>query len=261
VLRVYDPAASTPVAVTTYPIPLVAGGALPGAAYGRDGTLYVATERAFRQGGTIADVGVQVARSTDDGKTWTVLPTLPATTHGTSTFVAVGAGNAGHIGVVYYHAAAAGDPGAVATTTRWDAVYAETHDALSAHPHWTTTVVDPGVHTGVICATAGCLGSGRFAGDFLDTGFDKADRPVVVWVRNHPGSTTVNDVRFTTSDATVSGAPHRVRTTKGATASGASGSLAQTGLSRAVPLAAVVLLAAALWVRRRATRASGRERP
>ena len=256
-LRVYDPASTTPVAVTTHPIPLIAGGALPGGAYGRDGTLYVATERAFRQGSKIADVGVQVARSTDDGKTWTVLPTLPATTKGTSTFVAIGAGSAGHIGVVYYHASVAGDPGAVPTTTRWDAVYAETHDALTAHPHWTTTVVDPNVHTGVICATAGCIGSGRFAGDFLDTGFDSADRPLVVWVRNHPGSTTVNDVRFTTSKADIATAPHRTKKP----VSGGRPTLARSGLSRAVPLAAVVLLGAALWLRRRAVRASGRERP
>src|SRR3954452_21986980 len=191
VLRVYDPASASPAAVTTYPIPLTAGGALPGAAYGRDGALYVATEKAFRSGGAITDVGVQVARSTDDGKTWTLLPTLPGTTTGTSTFVAVGAGTAGHVGVVFYRAHIAGDPGAVPATTRWDAVYEETHDALSAHPHWTTTVVDAGVHAGVICATAGCIGAGRFAGDFLDTGFDEQDRPIVVWVRNQPGSTTV----------------------------------------------------------------------
>ena len=184
VLRVYDPASVTPAALTTHPIPLTAGGALPGGAYGRDGTLYVTTEKAFRNGGVITDVGVQVARSTDDGKTWTLLPTLPATTKGTSTFVAIGAGSAGHVGVVFYRAPVAGDPGALSATTKWDAVYAETHDALSAHPHWTTTVVDSGVHTGVICATAGCIGAGRFAGDFLDTGFDAQDRPLVVWVRN-----------------------------------------------------------------------------
>ena len=257
VLRVYDPAATTPVAVTTHPIPLVAGGALPGGAYGSDGTLYVTMERAFRQGSTITDVGVQIARSTDDGKTWTVLPTLPATTHGTSTFVAIGAGKAGHIGVVYYHATVAGDPGAVPATTHWDAVYAESHDALSAHPHWTTTVVEPRVHTGVICATAGCMGSGRFAGDFLDTGFDRFDRPLVVWVRDHPGSTTATDVRFTTSNAAVAGTAHKTPT-----ATRRSGkALAATGLPRAVPLAALALVFAALWLRRRVVRASGRGRP
>src|SRR3954451_12778302 len=236
VLRVYDPASVTPVAVTTYPIPLTAGGALPGAAYGRDGTLYVATEKAFRTGGTITDVGVQVARSTDDGKTWTLLPTLPGTTTGTSTFVAVGAGTAGHVGVVYYRAHLAGDPGAVPATTRWDAVYSESHDALAATPHWMTTVVDAGVHTGVICATAGCIGSGRFAGDFLDTGFDRYDRPLVVWMRNSPKDASVNEIRFTTSDATVPSPPHRARTSSGRDGTV---SLPRTGLSRAVPVAAV----------------------
>src|SRR4051795_7986370 len=226
VLRVYDPASVTPVALTTYPIPLTAGGALPGAAYGRDGALYVATEKAFRTGGAITDVGVQVARSTDDGKTWKLLPTLPGTTTGTSTFVAIGAGRAGHVGVVYYRAHVAGDPGAVPATTRWDAVYSETVDALAAKPHWTTTVVDNGVHTGVICATAGCIGSGRFAGDFLDTGFDAQDRPLVVWVRNKPGSTTVNEVRFATTYAATAKATHVARKPTKATSGSTSPSLA-----------------------------------
>ena len=258
-LRVYDPASVSPAALTSHPIPLTAGGALPGGAYGRDGTLYVATEKAFRTGGTITDVGVQVARSTDDGKTWKLLPTLPATTTGTATFVAVGAGRAGHIGVVYYHAPVAGDPGAVPANTRWDAVYAETHDALSAHPHWTTTVVDAGVHTGVICATAGCIGSGRFAGDFLDTGFDGFDRPLVAWVRNKPGDASVNEVRFTTSSGTIAG-PRVIFPPRPPSKETHSSRLAKTGIPTAVPLTAALLVGAALVVRRRAGRASGRAR-
>src|SRR3954454_8864284 len=260
VLRVYDPASASPVAVTTYPIPLTAGGALPGAAYGRDGTLYVATEKAFRSGGTITDVGVQVARSTDDGKTWTSLPTLPGTTTGTSTFVAVGAGRAGHVGVVYYRAHVAGDPGAVPATTRWDAVYSETVDALAAKPHWTTTVVDTGVHTGVICATAGCIGSGRFAGDFLDTGFDRYDRPLVVWMRNSPKDASVNEIRFTTSSAAISG-PRTIFRPRPASHASHSSSLPKTGLTRTVPIVALAVVGVALLLRRRAGRASGRARP
>lgn len=261
-LRVYDPSTVTPVALTTHPIPLTAGGALPGGAYGRDGTLYVATEKAFRHGGAITDVGVQVARSTDDGKTWTLLPTLPATTTGTSTFVAIGAGSAGHIGVVYYRAQVAGDPGAVPAATKWDAVYSESHDALSAHPHWTTTVVDAHVHSGVICATAGCIGSGRFAGDFLDTGFDAQDRPLVVWVRNSPKDASVNELRFTTGYAAAA-KPQSTPSAAADNRSQPSGRrvLAATGLSRLVPVAALTLLAVGLLVRRRATRASGRARP
>src|SRR4051795_184953 len=251
VLRVYDPASATPVAVTTYPIPLTAGGALPGAAYGRDGTLYVATEKAFRTGGTITDVGVQVARSTDDGKTWTLLPILPRTTSGTSTFVAVGAGRAGHVGVVYYRAHVSGDPGAVPATTRWDAVYSETHDGLAAKPHWTTTVVDNGVHTGVICATAGCIGSGRFAGDFLDTGFDRYDRPLVVWVRNNPKDATVNQIRFTTTAGAIAGRRVVFHPRPAPKASHAlqSSSLPRTGLTRLVPIAALAVIGVALLIR------------
>lgn len=109
-----------------------------------------------------------------------MLPEVPGTTTGTSTFVALGAGRAGHVGLVFYRTAAAGDPGAVPGTSRWDAVYAESTDALPKAPPWTVTTVDKGVHTGVICATAGCVGAGRFAGDFLDTTFDAHDRPSVV---------------------------------------------------------------------------------
>ena len=72
--------------------------------------------------------------------------------------------------------------------TQWDAVYAESFDALSAHPHWTLTTVDRDVHVGPICATTGCMGNGRFAGDFLDTSFDPKDRPLIVWVRDYPAT-------------------------------------------------------------------------
>ncbi|MDQ1747934.1 MAG: hypothetical protein QOD07_2197 [Frankiaceae bacterium] len=201
VLRVFDPSATgTPANVSKYPIPLTAGGALPGAAYGKDGTLYVTAEKAIRgNGGKIVGVGVQVARSRDDGKTWTVLPMIPGTAKGTSTFVALGAGKAGHVGLVFYRASVAGNPGTVPASTHWDAVYAESTDALSAHPHWTLTTVDEDAHVGVICATAGCLGSGRFAGDFLDTTFDAKDRPQIVWMRDTPGSATATQIRYTTT--------------------------------------------------------------
>lgn len=203
VLRVFDPSATaSPGDVTTYPIPLTAGGALPGAVYGRDGTLYVTSEKAIvGNGGKIVGVGVQVARSRDDGKTWTVLPMIPGTTLGTSTFVAIGAGKAGHIGLVFYRAKVAGNPDAVPAKTQWDAVYAESFDALSAHPHWTLTTVDKDVHVGPICATTGCMGNGRFAGDFLDTSFDPKDRPLIVWVRDYPATATPigTQVRFTTT--------------------------------------------------------------
>jgi hypothetical protein len=181
-LRVYDPTATVG-AATTRPIPVLAGGALPGAAYGKDGTLYVTSERATRVKGRIVHVGVQVVRSRDDGRTWTALPIIPGTTSGTSTFVAVGAGAAGHVGLVFYRSAVAGDPGALPAAASWDVVYAETHDALAAVPTWDLRVVDRKVHRGVICATAGCLASGRFAGDFIDTSFDSADHPLIAWVR------------------------------------------------------------------------------
>lgn len=198
-LRVFDPSlTAAPASVVTYPIPLTSGGALPGAAYGRDGTLYVTAEKAIvGNGGKIVGVGVQVARSSDDGKTWTLLPMIPGTTTGTSTFVALGAGKAGHVGLIFYRAKVAGNPDSVPGTTKWDAVFAESTDALSAHPHWKLTTVDKDVHTGIICATAGCIGAGRFAGDFLDASFDAKDRPQVVWMRN-VGTAGDTEIRYTT---------------------------------------------------------------
>ncbi|GAC1611133.1 MAG: hypothetical protein NVS3B26_22000 [Mycobacteriales bacterium] len=207
-LRVFDPSGGGAQTVA-HPVPLEAGGALPGSAYGRDGTLWVTSERATRVGGKITHVGVQVARSSDDGRTWKVLPEVPGTTTGTSTFVALGAGRAGHVGLIFYRTAAAGDPGSVPATSKWDAVYAESTDALSAAPHWTLTTVDRHVHTGVICATAGCIGSGRFAGDFLDTTFDGSDRPAVVWMRNKPGAATVNEIRYSGRGLSTPAAPAR----------------------------------------------------
>lgn len=243
-LRVFDPAGHGPQTLT-HPVPLEAGGALPGSAYGRDGTLWVTSERATRVGGTITHVGVQVARSSDDGKTWTVLPEVPGTTTGTSTFVAVGAGRAGHVGLIFFRTKAVGDPGAVPPTSRWDAVYAESTDALSAIPHWTLTTVDRSVHTGVICATAGCIGSGRFAGDFLDTTFDAQDRPSIVWVRNKPGSATVNEIRYTglatATVATVLPATTPTRPTATRPQSAAP-TLAATGLRTATSVLALVIL-------------------
>ena len=199
-LRVFDPSlTAAPASIVTYPIPLTSGGALPGAAYGKDGTLYVTAEKAIvGNGGKIIGVGVQVARSRDDGKTWTLLPMVPGTTTGTSTFVALGAGKASHVGLIFYRAKVAGNPDSVPATTKWDAVFAESSDALSAHPHWKLTTVDKDVHAGIICATAGCIGDGRFAGDFLDASFDAQDRPQVVWMRNVPGSTSKTEIRYTT---------------------------------------------------------------
>lgn len=199
-LRVFDPSlTAAPASIVTHPIPLTSGGALPGAAYGRDGTLYVTAEKAIvGNGGKIVGVGVQVARSRDDGKTWTLLPMIPGTTTGTSTFVALGAGKGGHVGLIFYRAKVAGNPDSVPGTTKWDAVFAESTDALSAHPHWKLTTVDTDVHNGIICATAGCIGDGRFAGDFLDASFDAKDRPQVVWMRNVPGSTSKTEIRYTT---------------------------------------------------------------
>jgi hypothetical protein len=147
-----------------------------------------------------AGVAARVANHSGMRKTPLALPAatlvVSVTAIGTSTFVAIGAGKAGHIGLIFYRANVAGNPDSLPATTRWDAVYAESTDALSAHPHWTLTTVEKNVHSGIICATTGCTGNGRFAGDFLDTSFDAKDRPQIVWVRDN-GSAT--EIRYTTA--------------------------------------------------------------
>jgi hypothetical protein len=250
-LRVYDPSAGAPVALVTHPIPLTAGGALPGAAYGKDGTLYVTSEKAVRVGSTISKVVVQVARSRDDGATWTVLPPVPLA--GISTFVALGAGKAGHVGLVFFTTKTAGDPGVVPATTVWDATYAETTNALAGAPTWTVTTLEKDVHRGVICATAGCMGSGRFAGDFLATGFDSQERPLIVYQRDRPAT----QIRFVTRRAAdtrpVSLPPVKKPVSPAVrTPNTEHGSLASTGLG-ALPYVALALLFAGWVARRRRT--------
>ena len=195
-LHVWDPSASTPTPAAEITTPLVAGAALTDAAFTPDGTLYVVSEDpVLDSGGTVIGKDVQVIRSRDLGATWTKLPPIPGTTTGTAAFSWLAAGADGHIGVVYYRTPVGGRADAV--NGKWDAVWSETLDAESATPTWSTQTLDTGVHTGAMCTTAGCLGTDRFAGDFLGAAFDKADRAEVTWVRQVvSGATTTTQVRF-----------------------------------------------------------------
>jgi hypothetical protein len=155
------------------PIPV----ALPSAALGKDGELWIATEQTNGMGG----FSVVLAHSSDEGVTWSKLPPIPGATNGTATFTWVAAGSPGHVGVIYYYTPDNIDS-ASATNSTWSVRWAESFNATSATPTWTITTVESNVHTGPICAAAGCSGDQRFAGDFINALIDQNDVAHLTWM-------------------------------------------------------------------------------
>src|SRR6202162_2915891 len=159
---------------TGLPIPL----ALPSAALGKNGELWVASEEPNPAGG----VEVVLAHSTNEGVTWSKLPPIPGTTTGTATFTWIAAGSPGHVGVIYYYTPDNGHDSTSMTTSTWAAIWAVSFNATSPTPTWTVTVVEPNVHTGAICAAAGCSGDNRFSGDFINALIDTNDVAHLTWM-------------------------------------------------------------------------------
>jgi hypothetical protein len=177
-LYVYSPSSTgsiiAAVRSTGLPIPV----ALPSAALGKNGELWVASEEPNPAGG----VEVVLAHSTNEGVTWSKLGPIPGTSTGTATFTWVAAGSPGHVGVIYYYTPDNGhDPGSMTTST-WATIWAESFNATSPTPTWSVTVVEPNVHTGAICAAAGCSGDNRFAGDFINSLMDANDVAHLTWM-------------------------------------------------------------------------------
>lgn len=159
---------------TGLPLPV----ALPSAALGKDGQLWVASEEPNPAGG----VQVVLAHSANEGVTWSKLAPIPTTTKGTATFTWVAAGSAGHVGVIYYYTPDNGTDTSSMSTSTWAAVWAESFNATSPTPTWTVRVVEPNVHTGAICAASGCSGDNRFAGDFINALIDANDVAHLTWM-------------------------------------------------------------------------------
>ncbi|MGH9058006.1 MAG: hypothetical protein ACRDZY_00595 [Acidimicrobiales bacterium] len=196
-LHVFDPAATSPLSAELTS-PLTAPNALPSAGFTSDGTLYLASEAARSANGAANGYQVAIARSTDQGQTWTVLPPIPAAVTGTQTFTAIATGAPGHVGVLYYSTTAVGDP-TVMTGDTWDAVWAESTDANSATPTWAVQTVDQAVHSGAVCSTAGCMGDNRYSGDFISATFDANQVPHLTWVKDLTpagGGTVTSEVRY-----------------------------------------------------------------
>ena len=155
--------------------------ALPSAALSRTGELWVASEEPNATGGA----QVILARSTNEGVTWSKLAPLPETTTGTATFTWVAAGSPGHVGVIYYYTSDSANPNGDLTAfanSTWSVMWAESFNADSASPTWSVRVVEPNVHTGAICAASGCSGDNRFAGDFINSLIDANDVAHLTWM-------------------------------------------------------------------------------
>ena len=183
-LYVYSPGSTGSLisAVRSSGLPLPV--ALPSAALDKSGGLWVATEQVNPAGG----YSVVVARSPDEGVTWSKLPPIPGTTNGTATFTWVAAGSAGHVGVIYYFTPDNGASGSLTNST-WSVMWAETFNATSPTPTWTITTVESNAHTGPICAAAGCSGDQRFAGDFINALIDQNDVAHLTWMTEDMGTT------------------------------------------------------------------------
>ena len=187
---VYHPGATgsiiSDIRSTGMPLPL----ALPSAAYGRDGQLWVASEELNPAGGK----QVVLARSTNDGVTWSKLAPIPGTTSGTAIFTWVAAGGPGHVGVIYYYTPDNGDPGSLTNST-WSTMWAESFNANSAAPTWRVTTVEPAIHFGAVCIAAGCSGDGRFAGDFISSVIDANDVAHLTWMKEDT-ATQATTIRY-----------------------------------------------------------------
>jgi hypothetical protein len=190
-IYVFEPSSTGAVLSEMRPTGLKLPTALPSAALSLDGTLYVSSEEVNAAGGK----QVVVARSSDEGKTWTKLPPLPSTTTGTATFSWVAAGAPGHIGVIYYHTADNGDAGTLTDST-WSVVWAESFNADTALPAWTVTTIEQPIHKGRICVAADCMGTDRFAGDFINAIIDPTGAAHLTWMKQEDG-TGPTSIRYT----------------------------------------------------------------
>ena len=195
-VHVWDPTSSSPTPAAELDTPLQAGAALDDLAMTPDGTIYLVSEdvSSTDSSGNPTGKDVQVVRSSDGGATWTKLPPLPGTATGTSAFSWIATGADGHVGVIYYRTPEGARADGVSAGAVWDVRWAETDNAEAAAPTWTTQTVDAAVHTGPICATTGCPGNGRFAGDFISAVFDAAGAPHLAWVDDVTSNGTTSTV-------------------------------------------------------------------
>ncbi|MDQ2824724.1 MAG: hypothetical protein M3R29_04685 [Verrucomicrobiota bacterium] len=189
-LYVYSPGTTgsiiSDIRSTGLPLPL----ALPSASLGRDGQLWVATEALNQAGGR----QVILARSANEGITWSKLAPIPGTTTGTAVFSWVAAGARHHVGVLYYYTPENGDPSdsTKLTTATWSVVWAESFYADSAAPTWIVISLESNIDVGRICAAADCMGTNRFAGDFISAIIDPNEASHLTWMKQEHGTGAIS---------------------------------------------------------------------
>lgn len=239
---VFKPAVPATVLSDVRMTPLPYLNALPSGAFDASNNFYLVSEVANASGG----YGAVVARSADEGRTWTQLPALPGGETGTVTFAWLAAGRTGHVGVIYYYTPVSGDPTSIDANAPWAVMWAESFDADAEDPHWTVMKIEDIPHRGVICAAAGCTADDdRFAGDFINVSFDADDRPLLTWM-SQTASQSGAIVRFASAPVGLptSGNPG----TGTVSASGGSGSTSAGG---GIGLASLLALLSASVSRRR----------
>jgi hypothetical protein len=167
--------------VTTFPIADAGGQTLifPVAAYDAAGALYVAWSS--------GDVpSVKLARSLDDGVTWSAPQAISTPGHA-ALLPAIVAGAAGRLALAWYEARVADlGPG---SPNLWDVRLAESTDADATAPAWAhATLTTTPAHVGAVCTSgAGCApgASDRTLGDLLEIRLLRG-LPIVAYATDGP---------------------------------------------------------------------------
>lgn len=240
----------------------ITGMQLAPGAIGDDGTYYVAYPESLHDYPDYDGAAIKVVHS-KDLKTWSA-PLTVAPSGGTGNILPhIVAGSAGRIGLAWYHGNA---------DKTWSSYSAQVLDALSAHPHVTTTrlspvVVEKGTASSLMgacmqgtTATLNGFACGRST-DVNGLAMDRCGRLLVTWpaqagLKDTDGtyaSMQVGGPRLRTTVCAAAVAPPRVVTppTSGQPHHDGGGGLAATGGNAAMAAAAALLLGVAAAVRRR----------
>jgi hypothetical protein len=71
-------------------------------------------------------------------------------------------------------------------------MWAESYNGNTANPTWTVTTIENLVHTGPLCVAADCMGSNRFAGDFISAIIDNSGAAHLTWMKQENGNGAIS---------------------------------------------------------------------
>jgi hypothetical protein len=238
----------------------ITGMQLAPGAIGDDGTYYVAYPESMHDYPDYDGAAIKVVHSTDL-KTWSD-PLTVAPAGGTGNILPhIVAGSAGRIGLAWYHGNA---------DKTWSSYTAQVLDALSAHPHVTTTklspvVVEKGTASSLMgacmqgtTATLNGFACGR-ATDVNGIAMDRCGRLLVTWPAQAGAKDTdatyasmqVDGPRLRTAVCAAAVAPPEVVPPRTRPAPAQHHGLAATGANTATAALALLLLGVPVAVRRR----------